>query len=193
MSGHFRPIKNGALPISLASRLIHSIYFMKLKLLTVVLLMASGTLFAQSPIAKGQAQLNTGFGFSSWGVPVYLGLDFGVHPDITIGPEISFRSYHDNFSGHRYNHSVVGLSGNANYHFNRVLNIPSNWDFYAGANLGFYFWNSPNDYDGSHSSGLGLGAQVGGRYYFSDTVGINLEFGGGNAFSGGKLGLSFKF
>jgi len=45
-------------------------------------------------------------------------------------------------------------------------------------------------YPGSHTSGLGIGAQVGGRYYFSDNVGINIEFGGGNAFSGGKVGIS---
>jgi len=39
---------------------------------------------------------------------------------------------------------------------------------------------------------LGLGAQVGGRYYISNKVALNLEFGGGNAFSGGKFGLTFK-
>jgi len=72
------------------------------------------------------------------------------------------------------------------------LNIPSPWDFYAGLNLGFYSWNSPRDYEGSHTSGLGLGGQIGGRYYFSNKVGINLEFGGGNAFSGGKFGLTIK-
>jgi hypothetical protein len=35
-------------------------------------------------------------------------------------------------------------------------------------------------------------AQVGGRYYFTEKVGINLEVEGGNAFSGGKFGLSIK-
>ena len=42
--------------------------------------------------------------FRPWGVPVYLGLDYGVHPDITLGGEISFRSYHDRWSGYEYNH-----------------------------------------------------------------------------------------
>jgi hypothetical protein len=72
------------------------------------------------------------------------------------------------------------------------MNIPSNFDFYAGLNIGFYIWSSPNNYYGTHSSGLGLGAQVGGRYFFSKNAGLNLEFGGGNAFSGGKFGLTFK-
>jgi hypothetical protein len=70
--------------------------------------------------------------------------------------------------------------------------MPKKWDFYAGLNIGFYVWSSPNDYKGSNSSGLGLGAQIGGRYYLSNKVGLNLELGGGNAFSGGKFGLTFK-
>jgi outer membrane immunogenic protein len=165
---------------------------MKKNLLILSFLLFSSLIYAQSPIAKGESQLNAGLGLSSWGVPVYIGLDYGVHPDISLGGELSYRSYSDKYANINYDHSVIGISGNGNYHFNRVLEIPKKWDFYAGLNLGFYIWNSPNDYQGSHSSGLGLGAQVGGRYFFSDKIGLNLEFGGGNAFSGGKLGLTFK-
>jgi len=160
-------------------------------LISAFILMTAGV-FAQNPIAKGQVQFNAGVGFSSWGLPLYIGFDYGVHEDITVGGELSFRSYRDNWAGDRYNHTVIGISGNGNYHFNRVLNIPSNWDFYAGLNLGFYIWSSPNDYDGSHASGLGLGLQIGGRYYFNERFGLNLEIGGGNAFSGGKFGISLK-
>lgn len=161
-------------------------------ILTFVLVAVTSVAFAQSPISKGESQINVGVGLSSWGVPVYLGFDYGVHQDITLGAEVSFRSYNDNWSNHKYHHSIIGVLGNANYHFNTVLNIPSNWDFYAGLNLGFYSWNSPNDYEGTHTSGVGLGAQIGGRYFFSDKVGVNLEFGGGNAFGGGKFGLTIK-
>lgn len=155
-------------------------------------MMISMASLAQHPVAKGGAQLNAGVGLSSWGIPVYLGFDFGVHRDITIGAEASFRSYDNRYEDYRYNHSILGISGNINYHFNSLLNIPSNWDFYAGLNLGFYHWNSPDNYHGRQFSGLGLGAQIGGRYYFSDRFGVNLEFGGGNAFSGGKIGISMK-
>ncbi|HCY43614.1 MAG TPA: hypothetical protein DHV48_20130 [Prolixibacteraceae bacterium] len=165
---------------------------MKKQLLIISLLLFSSLIFAQSPIAKGESQINAGVGLSSWGVPVFVGLDYGVHPDITVGGELSYRSYGENFGGNHYNSSVIGISGNGNYHFNRILEIPEKWDFYAGLNLGFYIWNSPDNYAGSHSSGLGLGGQIGGRYFFSDKIGINLEFGGGNAFSGGKLGLTFR-
>jgi hypothetical protein len=165
---------------------------MKKQILTIALLITASMIFAQGPISKGQSQINVGVGLSSWGVPVYLGLDYAVHPDITLGGELSFRSYNNNWRNDKYHHSIIGILGNANYHFNTVLDIPSPWDFYAGLNLGFYSWSSPNNYEGSQTSGLGLGAQIGGRYYFSNKVGINLEFGGGNAFSGGKFGLTIK-
>jgi len=165
---------------------------MKKTITFIILLMASSAMFAQAPIATGQSQFNAGVGLSSWGVPVYVGLDFGVHPDITLGAEASVRSYRRRYADSRYSHSIIGISGNANYHLNRILEIPSNWNLYAGLNLGFYIWNSPDDYDGPRSSGLGVGGQVGGRYYFTDKFGINLEFGGGNAYSGGKFGISIK-
>ena len=165
---------------------------MKKQILFFVLLIASSAIIAQGPISKGQSQINLGFGLSSWGVPVYLGFDYGVHPDITLGAELSYRSYDNNWHKHKYNHSIIGFLGNANYHFNNIMNISSPWDFYAGLNIGFYNWQTPNEYEGSHTSGLGLGAQIGGRYYFSNAVGINLEFGGGNGLSGGKFGITIK-
>jgi outer membrane immunogenic protein len=163
------------------------------KLLFIVLsVLAVNTMFAQCPIKVGQAQFNAGVGLSSWGIPVYAGLDLGVHKDVTIGGEVSYRGYRESYLGKKYSHSILGISGNANYHFNHVLKIPTTWDFYAGLNIGYYIWNSGAGYPGDGVSGLGLGGQVGGRYYFTDNVGINLEFGGGNAFSGGKFGLSIK-
>ena len=147
----------------------------------------------EGPISKGQLQLNAGLGFSGWGVPVYIGLDYGFHPDITIGGELSNRNYKEAFFGSDYNHSITGISSNFNYHFNRLLNISSNLDIYAGLNLGFYIWNTSFGYQGSGSSGLGLGAQIGGRYYFNNNWGINLELGGANTTSGYKIGASYRF
>jgi outer membrane immunogenic protein len=152
----------------------------------------STTSFAQSPIGKGQSQLNMGVGLSSWGIPVYIGFDHGVHKEVTIGAELSYRNYRHRYQNHRYYHSIFGVSANVNYHFNTILNIPSKWDFYAGLNLGFYHWNSEYRYPGSYNSGLGIGGQIGGRYLITNKVGLNLEFGGGNAFSGGKFGITLK-
>lgn len=165
----------------------------KLSIIVLVSVLSVLTVNGQSPTIKGNKQLNAGVGFSGWGVPLYVGMDFGVNKDITLGFEFSFRSLNENYSNTRYNSSIIGISGNGNYHFNRILEIPSDWDFYAGLNLGYYFWQTPSNYIGNGSSELGLGAQIGGRYYFSNNFGINLEFGGGNAFNGGKFGITYIF
>ena len=167
-----------------------------MKKLSIILLLSFIVVFtvsSQSRLEKGGKQLNAGVGFSGWGIPLYVGVDFGLPHDITLGLEGSFRSYNQHFTGTRYNSSIFGFSGNGNYHFNRVLHMPGAWDFYAGINIGFYIWSSPENYPGNGNSGLGLGGQVGGRYFFNDNFGLNLEFGGGNAFSGGKFGITVIF
>ena len=163
----------------------------KLLLLSTFVLIA-GFAFSQNPMPVGKSQLNLGVGLSGWGVPIYIGLDHGVHKNITIGAEVSFRSYNEKWRNNRYRHNITGISGNANYHFNNALEISKKWDLYAGLNLGFYVWTSPDNYDGNNNSGLGLGAQIGTRYYLSNKVGLNIEFGGGNAFTGGKFGVTIK-
>ena len=165
---------------------------MKQLFLILALIVGVTAIVAQSPLAGGGTQLNAGFGLSGWGVPVYVGLDFGLGRDVTVGGELSYRSYKEDWNNGHYDHSVIGISGNLNYHFNHILEIPRDWDLYAGLNVGYYVFRNPDNYPGSQSSQLGVAGQIGGRYYFTDTVGINLEFGGGNAFSGGKLGVSVK-
>ncbi|MEN7546567.1 outer membrane beta-barrel protein [Rapidithrix thailandica] len=155
-------------------------------------LLISTMALAQSPIGKGGKQINFGIGLDGWGVPIYGGMDFGVHPDISLGFELSYRSYGRKYRTHKYNSSIFGVAARGNYHFNTVLDIPQEWDLYAGLNLGYYHWSTDNDYPWDDDSGVGLGLQLGGRYYFSDKWGINLEFAGGNAVSGAKFGLSVK-
>ncbi|MDP2069324.1 MAG: outer membrane beta-barrel protein [Lutibacter sp.] len=166
---------------------------MKKLILVVALALVSAVGFSQNPLTVGQSQLNVGVGLSDRGIPVYLGLDHGISRDITIGGELSYRSFNKYENNYKYNHDVIGISGNLNYHFNNALNMSNEWDFYVGPNLGYYSYKNDYDgYDGRYNSGLGVGAQLGFRYYLSDKVGLNLEFGGGNAFSGGKFGLTFK-
>jgi len=165
---------------------------MRIIIITIAFVFISLFSFSQNPAPRGSTQLNFGVGFSGWGIPLYVGIDHFIHRDITLGGELSFRSYHENWQNNTYNHGIAGVSGNFNYHFNHILTIPSRWDLYAGINLGFFVWSSPTAYDGNNHSGLGLGGQIGTRYYLSNRVGLNLEFGGGNAFSGGKFGLTIK-
>jgi hemolysin activation/secretion protein len=165
---------------------------MKKLFIVSAFLLAFSMAKSQNPLPVGRAQFNAGLGFSGWGVPVYAGVDFGVQQNITLGGELSVRSYRENWKSNYYRHNIIGISANGNYHFNTVLDIPRQYDFYAGLNVGFYVWNSPDGYPGNHSSGLGLGAQIGGRYYFTNKVGLNVEVGGGDVFSDGKIGLTFK-
>jgi hypothetical protein len=141
---------------------------------------------AQYALNKGKSQLNAGVGLSGLGAPLYVGLDYGVHKDISIGGELSFRSYYNNYG--------IGILGNANYHFNWLLAIPKEFDFYAGLNLGYYVWTGSTVYVNSRGvNGLGIGLQVGGRYYFTPKFGINLEFNNFNVIGGGKFGITYKF
>ena len=165
---------------------------MKKLIISLSLILITGFAFSQSPLYRGSSLLNLGVGLSDSGIPVYIGFDHSVSQDITLGAELSYRAYNENWQDDYYNHNIVGISGNANYHFNNLFRISPRWDLYAGANIGFYIWTSPDGYTGSHSSGLGLGGQIGGRYFFTNNLAVNLEFGGGNAFNGGKLGLSFR-
>lgn len=136
---------------------------------------------------KGKTQINFGAGFSNYGIPLYVGFDYGVHPDISLGAQGAFRSYSN--SGYKAN--IIELSGNVNYHFNSLFKIRDNhWDVYAGASVGYWIWNWDNGYNGT-PSGMGLYGQLGARYFFNPNWAVNLEFGGGTM-SGGKLGLTYR-
>jgi len=168
----------------------------KLKLVVVFIVLASTFSFAQGTLGKGGKQFNAGVGFSDWGVPIYAGFDFGVHESITIGPRASFRNYVYSRSSYEYRQSLTVLSFNGNYHFNKLMNLTSPWDFYAGLTLGYYYWSDVKSSSGAYyvgkSSTLGLDAQVGGRYFFNNDFAINLEFGGGTG-TGGSFGITYKF
>ena len=163
----------------------------KLLLLITTLLTTHTVVNAQAPLEKGTLQLNTGLGTSGWGTPVYLGVDYGLENNITLGTEISYRSY-DRYG---FKMNILGIQGNANYHFNEILEIPSKWDLYAGLSLNYYYWNFKDEYaeDVVDNTSFGVGIQIGGRYFFNDHFGVNIEGGGGNATSGGKIGITYKF
>lgn len=146
---------------------------------------------AQYALQTGKMQFNGGIGISNWGLPLYVGLDYGFDKNISFGGEVSIRSFTERIAGERYSSSIFGVAGNANYHFGEILGLDNLFDVYAGLNIGFYAWNSSGVYAGSGASGLNAGAQIGGRYYFKKNLAINVELGGGNAFSGGKAGISF--
>lgn len=171
-------------------------------LLSIVFIMVSTVTFSQfvmtTPTKQKQKkseiknlQINAGFGFSNLGTPIFVGLDYGVTNEITVGGEISYRV----ISLHDIDYFVAGFFGNVNYHFNKILKLPPKFNAYGGVSLGYYDWSSDidNNLDNiEHSSGISLYGQVGGRYFFNKKFGLNLEIGVGSI-SGGKLGITYVF
>ncbi|WP_348798169.1 hypothetical protein [Flavobacterium adhaerens] len=170
---------------------------MKKFILMIAFGFISNGLFAQAPLEEGGVQLNGGIGFTEWGfAPFYFGIDYGLVRDVTIGAQVSYLTTNNDdyyLGDHNYNHnSAVGIGANGNYHFNRILDIPSKFDFYAGANVTGYIWNYDNkDYHRDYDS-FNVGLQVGGRVFFNDNFGLNLELSGGSTVSGAKFGVTFK-
>ncbi|MCT2561016.1 porin family protein [Chryseobacterium herbae] len=168
---------------------------MKKKIFLLSLISFFGVMNAQR-VQKGEAQMNVGIGLANgWGMPVYAGVDYGVHKDITVGVEGSFST--EKYSGDVKGRWLsVGLNGN--YHFNTLLKIPNKFDVYAGVTLAYNSFSyrykgSDYDYLGGESSGVGFAGQAGARYYFTDHFAVNVEVGGGSVASGGKAGISYKF
>lgn len=129
-----------------------------------------------APLAKGEKQINFGAGIYQKGMPMYFSVDFAIHKDITLTPEVHavFPFPDEKFKG--------GVMMKADYHWNYLIGIPANWDFYAGARAGVSFGKDiyPD-----------LGIQVGGRWYWSSKWGMNLELAAGTGF-GLTFGLSVK-
>ena len=165
------------------------------KIIFAVLMLA----FAVSANAQYK-QFNVGLGLDGKSIPVFIGLDFPVAKNFTLGGEIGWRRYNDNIywnnKKYDYYEQAIHFLFNGNYHFGEVFKLPKQLDIYAGGNIGFVNWS--NNWDSSwgnsdHSSGLGLGAQVGIRYYFNDKLGVYLEICQGNQVSAQKVGLSIRF
>lgn len=140
------------------------------------------------PIEEGDFQVNAGVGFSTYGLPIYAGGEYGIAENISVGGVFSFRKY-SVFSN--YSPSIITIAAIGNYHVNELLEIPPEWDIYGGLSLGYSIWsgNRVFGYTGRASRPF-FSAQVGGRYFFSDNIAINVEFGGGT-YSGGKVGVTF--
>lgn len=162
---------------------------MKKNLFLFVFALMGSFAFGQGTLEQGELQANGGLGFSNWGVPVFAGIDYGLTDEITVGGEISFRS--KTVASVKY--TGLGFFANTNYHFNKLLELPSVFDVYAGVSLGYYNWSTSVDVtESKYNSGTTFTGQIGGRYFFNHQWAVNLELGIGS-FTGGKLGVTYRF
>ena len=180
---------------------------MRKTLAVLGLFLATATASAQA-LGQNKFQINGGVGLSGWGVPVYLGADYGIARDVTIGAEVSYSSKKVSSGYFEDRYSIIGFGVNGNYYFDRILRLPREFNLYAGATLGYFNISNSQTYSGPSSlrpyyenlytssfasSGVDLAFQVGGRYFFTKNLGLNLQVGGGIHTFGGRLGLTYKF
>lgn len=125
--------------------------------------------------ANAQAQKYLNFG--GLGTGLYIGYEIPVAKAISLVPQAHTNYDFDNF--------VISVKGN--YYFDELFGINSDWDVYAGVGGGWRIDNGPDD-----NGGFDFGAQIGGRWFWSEKWGLNGEFGWSRAALGG-LGVTMKF
>lgn len=167
-----------------------------------VIVFVAHPLHAQfEPKGSTAFMITAGIGASGWGIPLFGRLEIPVSESITVGGGVSYQTNNQTFSAsNKWRHSIIGIHGRGNYHFNTLLDIPDNFDLYAGASIGYYVWNTTYKgdlsgivYGGTGSGGTSLGLHFGGRYFLGDShkTAVNLEVGGGNVISAGTIGVTF--
>lgn len=171
------------------------------KIVLLLAVVGSSLAFGQRAL-KNDVQINAGIGFGNKYGPTsfYAGVDYGIHQDITIGAEARIGSKNYYYFDERYKGNWFSIGANGNYHFNTLLKIPNKWDVYAGATVGFNSFNydHPNSWDNNgwkspNDNGVGVSVQAGGRYYFTNNFGVNIEVSEGSLHSGAKAGITYKF
>lgn len=141
------------------------------KLFTIIALAGVMTFTAQHDVqAQAAKQLNIGFVGVSYEIPVASA--------ITIAPTA--------FTNWDFSSLTLGVKGN--YYFDDIFGLPSEWDVYGGANLGYGIGIGNNN-----NSEFAFGFQAGGRWFWSDKWGVYLELGGGNLGGNGGVGVTMKF
>lgn len=120
-----------------------------------------------------------------------------------IGAYVGYKSLAYSFAGPGFEYdwswryTIVGIRGN--WHYNEWHGI-SELDVYGGLLLSYNSvkWTDSTRYPSGFiitpsgaSSGVGLSALVGGRYYFTESLAAQLELGYGISY--GSLGLALKF
>jgi hypothetical protein len=177
----------------------------KIGLFLVLAAIVAGGVSAQSnwydSYAPGIDQnlfVNAGIGLGPTGgykmglPPLSASIDFKlpISLPITLGGIFTFTQWKYSFYGYDFVWNNIGIGARGMYHFNFVRNL----DTYTGLTLGYVI----QTFDGE--SGLGyngvsfflFGANIGARYFFTNTIGAYLELG----YSGLQflsLGLALKF
>jgi len=175
-----------------------------------VLVVMTAMLVSFNQISKAQGfkeggiDLNLGLGFTSSNgfIPVFFGGNYMIKDFISVGAEVQFRLDHDNYgwygNDYKYHRSGFAFLTRADYHFNKLLKLPEQFDVYAGIDLGPAFYGSyksdDTDYEWADSDDFYFlaGPHAGGHWMFADKFGLNAEFGGRSG-DGAYMKVGFTF
>jgi len=163
--------------------------------IAIIALFSSNKIEAQQSFAKGDINIGVGLGLGSTiggGLPLGFHAEYAIAQDISVGAYFAFASYSNAY----YKTNVMVLGARGAYHFGNVLNLPDTIDLYGGAglyNYGVTYKEKDNTdiaYSGWNGSGLNFGIHIGGRYYFSDRLGVQVDLGNGIAYL--QAGITYK-
>ncbi|WP_460909737.1 hypothetical protein [Spirosoma areae] len=168
-------------------------------ILLAIGLLAGTQSFAQLSIDKGTKLINLGIGVGGYsgtsGIAFGGSADFGVAPNITVGGQIAYRSFSYGYLGFNDKINYLYFAARGSYHFNELLNLGTDKaDIYAGLGLGYQSVSYSDSYGtgfNTFGSGIYVPIHLGGRYFFTESVGAFLELGTG--VSPAMLGVTFKF
>ncbi|MDT7827563.1 hypothetical protein RQM65_02650 [Pricia sp. S334] len=114
--------------------------------------------------------------------------DFGI---VSLGAYLGYKSYTSKtvFGGSRYdfNYTIIGARGAFHYIGLDVENL----DVYGGAMLSLNIASYDGNFDNDLSTRPSGTIFVGGRYYFTDSIGVFAEAGYGVSFL--TIGAAFRF
>lgn len=160
---------------------------------------------AKGGFAKGDKLLNAGIGLNSYyngGIPLGVSLEAGISNVISAGVNADYLSSQYKFGilGMEYRERFTSLyfGARVSFHANELLNVGNEKaDLYIGPTIGFrsFSFNDNFSSDGLsdvYSSGLFLGAYIGGRYYFSSKIGGFAELGAIGS-TNARVGITAKF
>jgi hypothetical protein len=127
-----------------------------------------------------------------------INYEFDVAPNLTLAPFVSLLSYRENgylYGGkyYGYHNTIVPIGVKGYYYFDKLINLDSKFDVYAGLSLGFNvsYGNWDDGYKGpsyiSHYSPLYVDFHIGGEWRLKENMGLYLDLSSG--FS--TLGLAF--
>jgi hypothetical protein len=144
-------------------------------LLLLIALFLSGITLAQDGNALGR-RVNVGFGLWSPNpviMPLHAGMDFGVTEEISLGFELDWRMRNDGWT-----HHVFAFQFRGDYYFNELIGLDKQWDVYAGLQTGPAIITAASNYPGSiEGFNWTLDGVAGGRWYFTDSIGLHAEVG----------------